>query len=88
MLHRVSDPLRRIKQVVIVQVRVAGRRLMVRMTEQPTDHGKRFLVHGGMAGEGMAQIVNPDMAKTCAFADAFPRLGDIAHLTPIAVVPE
>lgn len=43
---------------------------MVRMAKQPTYHRQRFLVHGGMASESVAQVVDADMAKPCAFAEA------------------
>lgn len=62
--------MRSIKQVVIIQVGVTRRRLMVRMAKQPTYHRQRFLVHGGMASESVAQVVDADMAKPCAFAEA------------------
>jgi protein ImuB len=41
-------------RVVVVEVRIARRRLVVRMAEQPHDYGQRFLVPRGMAGEGVA----------------------------------
>ena len=44
------------------------------MAEQLADRRQRYPVHRGMAGEGMPQVVQPDVAKVRGGTDACPWL--------------
>ena len=67
---------------------VAGRRLVVGVPKQPSDHGQGFLAHRRMAGEGMAQIVYAQFAKISPFKNRSPEMPDAADRPAIVVVPE
>jgi len=44
-LSRIADLLRGAEQMFVIKMSIAGRRLVVGMAKQPSDHGQGFLVH-------------------------------------------
>jgi hypothetical protein len=87
-LGRIADLLRSIEQMLVIEMSIPRCRLMIGMTEQPPDHGQGFLAHRGMAGEGMAQVVDAQFAKISTFKDRPPEMPDAGDRPAILVVPE
>lgn len=87
-MNCIADLLRGIEQVLVIQMGVARGRLMVGVTEQPPDHRQSLFAHRGMAGEGMAQIVDAQLAKVGPFKDRPPEMLDAADRPAVLVIPE
>lgn len=60
---RGSDLIGGIKQMLIVEMRVARCGLQVGVAQQPSDDGQCFLVQGGMAGKCVVQVMDAPTFK-------------------------
>ena len=58
--------------MTVVKVRIAGCQLLVGMAKKPTDHRQGFLIHRGVAGKSVTQIMNAHFAEIGALNDRFP----------------
>ena len=72
----------------IVKVSIARSRTVVGMAEQSADHRQGFLVHRGMAGKGVAEIVDAQFAQLRPIDDLEPGMPNAPHRPVILVVPE
>ena len=64
--------LRGLDQMIGGEVRVSGGGSMPPVAEQLSDQGQVFAEHDGMAGHGMAEIVNPKRAEAGILAYSAP----------------
>src|SRR5690606_2114600 len=74
--------------MLVIKMGIARGRLVVGMTEQPSDHRQRFLVHRGMAGECVAQVVDAQLAEANALYERRPDVMDGPHRLAVTIVPE
>jgi hypothetical protein len=74
--------------VLVIEMSVLRCRLVVGTPEQPPDHGQGCLAHRGMAGEGVAQVVDAQFAKIGTLKDRPPEMPDARDRPAILVVPE
>lgn len=74
--------------MLVVEMGVARGRLMLGMAKQPPDHRQGFLAHRGVAGEGMAQIMDAQFANIGSYKDRPPEMPDAGDRPAILVVPE
>ena len=72
----------------IIKVSIARRRTVISMAKQSADHRQGFLVHRCMTGEGMAEIVNTQLAERCPIDDLEPGMPNALYRTMTLVVPE
>ena len=72
----------------IVEMGIASRGFDAGMAKQLADHRQAFPAHRGMAGEGMAQIVEPKIPQPCGIANLLPCRLDIDKGLSQPLVPE
>jgi hypothetical protein len=87
-LNRGADLLGGVQHMLIIEVRIARRRLRRGMAKQTSDHGEGLLIHSGMAGEGVPEIVNSHAVQTRFAPDDIPMVVDGPEAPPETLIPE
>ena len=64
---------------IVIEVRIAQRRLRLRVAEKATDHWQRHAARNEQRGEGVPKIVDAGIAELRLLAHALPEILDVGQ---------
>ena len=86
--QELPDPLGGVEHRPVIEMRVARCRGQPGMAEQLADHRQGFRPRGGVTGEAMTKIVQPDVGQAGLGFDLLPESVEVTQRASCELVPE